>query len=262
MDRKEIEKEISVVAERIATMIEPLSDTTMPIKNSNWTIGDAAAHLVISAKLFHKVLEGTKNPYKVGQRDPIAEVNDKLLKEFPERNGKKLAQLLNKETKTFLQIERQYPVDFKIKTHLGSMDLMMCLSYNLCHLLIHGCTIAINLNKPVPIEEKHLAMTQLFRNKATLHFYDKEKARNFYATIVIHLRDFSRYAIICEGSHISITDTIPNKTDCTITIDPISYFLISTGVIGQWKPLLQGKVFISGKRPWLALRLMKLFKTP
>lgn len=48
--------------------------------------------------------------------------------------------------------------------------------------------------------------------------------------------------------------------DCHITIDPITYFLITTGVIGQWKPFFQGKIQLRGSKPWLALLLPRLFQ--
>jgi putative sterol carrier protein len=262
MQRKKIETEIYIVAEKTASIIESFLDTETQIKNSSWTIGDTAAHVIISVKLFSKILEGGQNPYKIGQRDPIAEINEKLLNSFPKRNGKILAQMLRKDIRTFLQIINRYPLNFTVKTHFGKLDLITCLSYFLSHLLIHGCTIAINLKKDLPIEEKHVAMTQIFLNKAALQIYDKNKGRKFYATVLVRLRNSSEYAIICKGSHITITDDIPNDVDCIISVDPVSYFLISTGVINQWQPLLQGKIFISGKKPWLALNLIKLFNTP
>jgi hypothetical protein len=260
--RKELIGEIIFAADYLAGLIRTLPDTSTPLKKSSWTVGTASAHLVISQKLSKKILQGEENPYKNANPESVAFTNEQLLRDFTERRGDKLATMLIMNTEAFLKETDNYNDDRVIQTHFGTMDLLTSLSYNLCHVLIHGSQIALALKKPLPLEEKHIALTLPFLKQAMLKTYDKMLAKDFQGTFVIHIRNLPPYAIVCRSKSITVDDTIPEKVDCHISVDPFTFFLIATGVIGQWMPLLQGKFVIWGRKPWLALRLTTLFKSP
>lgn len=260
--KKEILQEIIAVSDYIAALIRPLHETNIPIKNGTWTIGAASAHLVISQKFSKKILQGEENPYKNAKPETVSAMNRKLLSEFPERRGDRLATMLVMNTEAFVKEAERHSDDSVIKTHFGPMNMLTSFSYNLCHLLIHGCHIAKTLKKPLPIEEKHIPMVLPFLKRAMEITYDKESVKHFQGTYVIKLRNINPYAISCNGSAISITEEIPQHVDCFISADPKSFFLVSTGNANQWSELVKGKILIWGRKPWLALRLPKLFRNP
>jgi putative sterol carrier protein len=101
-----------------------------------------------------------------------------------------------------------------------------------------------------------------FLKTATLATYDTKAAKNFSCTYAIHIRTGESFAIICKGETVIVEDKIPQKVDCHISIDPVTYFLLATGLTTQWKPFFTGKILIIGSKPWLALRLLTLFRSP
>jgi hypothetical protein len=259
---KEYTVAITAVADYIVGLIRHLEDTSIPLAHTKWTVGTAAAHLVISQRLSKRVLQGEKNPYKNANPETVADTNAILLEEFVERKGDKLATMLVMDTEAFLKTLAQQNDSFKMRTHFGTMDLETTLAYNLCHLLIHASQIARALNHRIPVTNKDVAMVLPFLKLATKVTYDKDTGKDFTCTYAIHLRNSVSYAIICEGQKVHVVDMIPEFVDCHISADPVAFFLVSTGVINQWQPLFTGKLLAWGKRPWLALHLTKLFKSP
>lgn len=262
MNRKEYLNEIAIVASRVAGLVRYQHDTNLPIKGTKWSIGDAVAHLIISQILSRKILQGTKNPYKNAKSETIAAMNAELLSEFKERDGAKLATLLTIETDNLLKEISRHEDSYIVRTHFGEMELLTVLSYNLCHMLIHGSTIALALKKPLPIEEKHIPMTFPFSKLAMHSTFDRAAAKGFTGSFAIHLRNSVAFSIVIKDQSISIHDYIIDDADCHVYADSVVYFLLSTGVISPWRAVLQRKIKIRGKRPWIAARLPKLFETP
>jgi hypothetical protein len=260
--RKELLAEIETVASRDADLIRSIADTSIPLKHSSWTVGDVVAHLVISQRVTKNILRGEKNPYPNVDPQAIASTNEKLLSEFPERNGKTLATLLAMDTDAFIKEANRYDDDHTMVTHFGSLNLLTGLSHNLFHLLLHGCQIADTLQRALPIEAKHLPLILPFLKKSMIATYDKESAVDFNGTFIIHLRNSLTFGIVCDGENIQITDDVLADVDCHISLDPISYFLLLAGVVSQWKLFMTGKISIWGKKPWFALHLPKLFRNP
>lgn len=260
-ERKKLVEEIAVVAARVADLIRLQNDTSIKIKKSEWTVGDALAHLVISQIVSRQVLQGKKNPYRNAHKETVAAMNAQLLEEFTERDGRKLATLLIIETDNLLKEISRHNDTALVKTHLEKMDVMTCISYNLCHLLIHGSAVAKTLNKPLPLEEKHVAMVLPFLKHAMLTIFDKELAKDFQGIVAIHLENVTQFAMYFDNGSLRIEEKIPKHVDCHIFIDPQTYFLVATRVTGQWQPFIRGRIKLRGSKPWLALSLPKYFKT-
>ncbi len=260
--REELETAILAAAKQISANINPGAKTSTLIHNSKWTVGDSAAHLVISQRLFKNVLLGKKSPYGDGRFDAFAEVNDKFLKEFKERDGLKLAALIIKETNFFIKEVNLLPDSYLLDTHFGRMELVDGMRYCLCHLLMHGSDIARALYKPVPVNPTCVSLILPFFKKGMSERYDKKAVSTLNARVDINVKGVSRFAIICRQGKVKIENEIPKSVDCHISVDPITFFLVSTGVVSLWKPLLKGKILVWGRKPWLALKLKTIFPNP
>ncbi|HVA96691.1 MAG TPA: hypothetical protein VND99_03470 [Candidatus Acidoferrales bacterium] len=261
IQRKELSNELNIVAKRVANLIQ-FSDTTTPIPNSQWTVGDAAAHLVISQRLARSILHGEKSPYGEGSPDFIAEVNKKYLQEFTERSGSILASMLLEEVNSFLKETKKFSDKNILPTHYGSMDILLGISYCLSHLLGHGCAIANALGKPLPVRIQHIRITIPFLKMIMLRVYDKKAALNLNASFVIDMRGIEKIVIICDAKGAKIENHIPKIVDCYISVDPLSFFLVTNGLVPQWKAFITGKLILWGKRPWLVFKLKTLFPSP
>lgn len=258
---KEYIVEITGAAHEIAHLIRSLNGD-MKNNYTSWNIATTAAHLVISQRMTRHILQGEKNPYRNAKPEIVEETNAQLLAKFEERNPAKLATMLVMETENVLKKFMTFNQNKNFRTHFGSMDAETFLSYNLCHLLLHGSQISRTLNKPVLVTEQNAMMTLPFLKKAMLATYDKEAVKDFYATFAIHLTDLESFVITCNNEKITISEHGIGKVDCHITTDAKTFFLVATGLENQWHLLLKGKVRVWGRKPWLALKLTTLFKSP
>ncbi|MEK7570975.1 MAG: DinB family protein [Patescibacteria group bacterium] len=262
LTRKELTDEIRIVTERVAELVTLTPDTSRKVKNSEWTIGEMAAHLVVTKQVFRSVLHGAKSPYPGKTREIIAEKNADFLKEYTIRDGNKLAELLLKRVNAFLRDTDKYPDGHTFSTHYGVLTLPEGLAYCLCHLLMHGSAIALTLNKPFPISGKDIDFIFPFLQKVTPQVFDKQQGKHLVASFVIDLTNGPQFALIIDNGTVILTKNIPSKIDCHISADPQAYFLVSSGIIRQWKPFLTGKIFVWGRKPWLILKIKSLFPNP
>ena len=53
-----------------------------------------------------------------------------------------------------------------------------------------------------------------------------------------------------------------DAADCTISADPEAFLLVGYGRSSQWGPILRGKIFASGRKPWLGLKFNSLLVKP
>jgi hypothetical protein len=52
------------------------------------------------------------------------------------------------------------------------------------------------------------------------------------------------------------------RVDCRISADPAAHLLVTYGRSGPLGPALRGKITTGGRKPWLGLRLPRLFRQP
>jgi hypothetical protein len=264
--------ELLLAATKIADITRD-ADPTMKIPNSEWTVVDAVAHVIVTQRIVTSILSGKKSPYikntndfieEVSQklsREFIAKINKKFLSQYSQRNSSTLAKSLVDEINTFIIESEKYSDDYIFRTHYGKMNLLELHSYSLMHVMIHGCAVAKALNRQLPVTEKGAVLTVPFTKIIMLKLFDKKAAGDFTANFVVNMRGVEKFAIICDKGKIKIESTIPQQVDCYILADPLAFFLVSTGIISKWMPILKGKLFLYGKKPWLAFRLQTLFQS-
>jgi uncharacterized protein (TIGR03083 family) len=263
VSRARIAEEIRSVAGQIAAMIHPLSDTGVPIPKSDWTVGEAGAHLAITQGLFGGMLQGTAvSPYEDGRLEIFQQVNARSLAGYPERHGPTLAKLILERTDAALEAAARYPDTHRVETHFGPMDVLTGSSYMLVHLLMHGCGIAEALGQPHPIQPMHVELGVPFFKVAMARFLDREAAAKLEATFDVRMRGGSRFTVICNRGELRVEDTVPKRVDCHISADPVAFFYVGTGLVSQWGPIARGKMTAWGRKPWLAFRFKSLIPTP
>ena len=269
-EKRELIDQATLTAKKIADMIRD-ADTQITISNSEWSVADAVAHLIVIQRILTSLLSGKKSPYientndfieEVSQKlsyDFIAELNKKFLSKFSQRSGPVLSKSLVNEVNSFVKESEKYSDDQIFRTHYGEMNLLVLYSFCLTHLMIHGCAIAKTLHQQLPVTKKGASLIIPFTKVVMLKLFDKEAAKDFTANFVMNIRGVEKFAVICNKGKIKIENTIPQKVDCYISTTPLEFFLVSTGVISKWMPILTGKLFLYGKKPWLAFHLQTLF---
>lgn len=250
------------VAGSIAAMLRSLPDTSVRIPNSEWSVGEAGAHLVTAQELLTEGLQGASSPYGDGHAATFASVNAQLLAEFPERDGARIAALLVDRTRSFLEASANYPVQYRIHSHFGAMDLPTWTSYMLVHLLMHGCSIAKALGLPLPLQPIHADLSVPFLKVVMPRGFNKDAAPRLRACVEVRIRGGRRFAVILHDGSATVEDAPTRSADCYLSADPLAFFLVLFGIERQWGSIARGKLVAWGRKPWLALRLKTFFPNP
>jgi uncharacterized damage-inducible protein DinB len=253
---------IKEVSSRGADMVRSLRDTNIPIPNSKWTVGDAAAHIAATQALFKEGLEGAKSPYGDGKLERFAPVNVHQLEHFPERRGTVLAELIEQRTEQLLDTAARRQESFVTHYHFGPMDITEWLSYCLSHLFMHSCPIAYALKQRPPIEPHHVELTLPFIKAVIPRVFDASKAGRMRATFEFRFSKDVRLWVTVDRGRVIVETKRPRRIACYIGGNPVGMFLVLLGIRSQWPMIAQGKLFAWGPRPWLAFRIKQLFPNP
>jgi hypothetical protein len=253
---------IQTVAERVADMIRQAPTTRVRLPRSNWTVGEAAAHLAITQGQFREWLEGATSPQGDGRIEEFAAVNAQSLADFRERDGARLADLIATRTQAFLAASGRYPEHHMTRLHSGTWDLPTCMGSMLCHLLMHACPIAIALHRPLPVEPAHLALLFPFFKAAMKGDISQGANPRLNACLEVRVRGGRRFAIQFENGHVTVEDAPTKRVDCYLSADPVAFLLVAVGIVSQWGPIARGKLVAWGLKPWLALRLKSYLPNP
>ncbi len=93
-DRKQTEELSKVVARRVGDLLRLPQDTSIPVPNSDWTVGETGAHLAFAMDLCARIAAGEALTYSDGTREGIAAANTESLGGLTERNGAALAGMI------------------------------------------------------------------------------------------------------------------------------------------------------------------------
>jgi hypothetical protein len=127
---------------------------------------------------------------------------------------------------------------------------------------LHGLDIARTGSIPweIPRSDAIFSIEGLL---PVLHnFVNQEAAAGLDAVFELRVRGGSTLYFSFEDGTLVVDTLRPNRVDCVVSADPLSYLLIGYGRIGQWGPIFSGKVVSWGRKPLLALRFGKLFVSP
>lgn len=262
VDRVQTRDAVIDVAQRLADMLRPLPSTGARIRGASWTVGDAAAHLATTGQLFAQWAGGVEEPYAGPSTQELAAANAHTLEEFTERSGAGLADLILDATRTFLERTAARSPSRTVRTPLAELDGDTLLSYQLTHLLGHGCSIAKALGKPMPLTREMVPLTLPFLTSIMPAVLKKDKVKGLNAAFLIHFRHGPQLAVTFDNGAMSVNQTPPRRVDCHISADPVAFFQVALGNISQWGPIATGKLMTWGTKPWLALRFVGYFDAP
>jgi SCP-2 sterol transfer family len=269
--RKKLVTEISHVAKSLADIIRE-SDTTVKIPNSEWSIMDMTAHVIVTQKILTSLVNGRNSDFVTDKnkfidevrhnisREYIAKINKKFLTKYDQRNNKILANELQNEFQKLIKEIAKIADTKTFKTHYGKVDLLVLISYCLTHLLIHGSIIAKTLKKPLPATKENTSLIIPFIKVIMVKLYDTKAAKNLHAIFVFSIYGVEKFSLLCTPKKVTVTNDLPQVVDCYMKMDPLTFFLVSNGYMSQWKALFLGKISLAGRKPWLALKLPALFK--
>lgn len=252
---------LQVAAGRLADMAGGLNDTSIAIPGSAWTVGETMAHLVLANRLWTELLRGGVSPFRT--LDDFPALNAALIGEFPERQARKLADLLLESTRRFIEEAGAYPDDHRTGFHFGGTVSLTCLAcFALNHLLAHAVQVARGLGAPIPIDSREARLAIHGLVPVLPLVFDPTRARGARARVDLRVRGGPRFALHVEGGRLTVEPASGGRFDCRVSADPVAFFLVANGLESQWGPIARGKLVAWGRAPWVALGLKGWLPNP
>ncbi|MCX5372621.1 maleylpyruvate isomerase family mycothiol-dependent enzyme [Streptomyces sp. NBC_00015] len=251
----------------IATLLKSASGTAAPIPESEWTVGEAAAHLALANELMADLAAGHERPYGGGTPQSLAAANAQALATFGQRGAQPLAAMITEQADVFLDAVDRVARDESaagapLVTPLGPMDRRVLASYLLTHMLGHGYDLARALKRPHMIDRDRVGLCMPFMLSVMPRVVDTDAIAHLAVRYAIRIRGGAAFGVSLGDGAVDVSPTPPERPDCTILIEPVTFLLIALGRRNPWRAIGQGQVLAWGRKPWLAPRFPTLFTAP
>jgi uncharacterized protein (TIGR03083 family) len=234
-------------------------DPTLRLPNSDWTVADTAAHVVVAGHAFERYARGDREP--VIDVDDVAGSNARLLSELAERDVTVLTKELGEATGRFLELTDHAVAADAAYWHGLDTTVGTLYGIYLGELLLHGRDVARAVGERWPISRDE-AITILEGGSAVVHaLLDTEKVEGLRATYEVRLRGGPRLGFAFADGALTVTPGRVDRADCRVSADPLAMVLVFYGRASQWSQIARGKLIAFGRKPWLAFRFTSLFKS-
>ncbi|MFF1834571.1 maleylpyruvate isomerase family mycothiol-dependent enzyme [Streptomyces sp. NPDC058231] len=255
---------IRATAEEIAALLRGRADTSGPVPGSEWTLGEAAAHLAQANELMAEIAAGHERSHGDGTPQSLAAANERALAGFAERGAEPLAEMIVAQAAAFLRAAdgcAPQEAARTLETPLGPMDLPVLGSYLLTHMLGHGYDLARAVGRPHMLDRARVELSMPFMITAMPRVV-AAAAAGLTARYEIRLRGGSRFGVTLTDGEVSVDRGPVRRPDCTILIEPVTFLLIALGRCDPWGAIARGRVLTWGRKPWLGPRFPTLFTAP
>jgi uncharacterized protein (TIGR03083 family) len=260
--RTQVQHAAEAVAARIADMVRDLPDTAIPIPRSEWTVGEAAAHLAFTNLGLAMMARGLQIPYGDGTRQGLAEANEVALEGFGERDACVLAQrILDGAHMVFAEAAAQ-PPDRVCFTPMGPMDVDGLTSYLLVHQAMHGSAIATALGAPWPFDPEDVVLMWPFISHVIPRVVRAGAAAGLTACFEMQFGEGFGFAVMFDGGELTVARSPSRPVDCRLSADPQTLFLVLVRILPIEEAVRSGDLTISGPRAELGTTLIDLFNIP
>ncbi|WP_370112628.1 maleylpyruvate isomerase family mycothiol-dependent enzyme [Streptacidiphilus sp. MAP12-33] len=261
--RQELHACLLATAQDIASLLRTDADAATLIPDATWTVGQAAAHLVLANELMADLAAGTERAYGDGTAASLAAANEDSLAAWPERDLTVLADGLVRHTEAFVAADVLADSAAPVASPLGPMTQEILGSYLLTHMLGHGWDMARALRRPHMIDRRRAELCLPFLLTAMPWVLDRDAAGNLDVTYTLGLRgNPDRFAAAFSGGSVTVTPGAPQRSDCTIITESVTFLLIALGRCSPWSAVARGKILAWGRRPHLAATFPTYFRAP
>jgi uncharacterized protein (TIGR03083 family) len=246
---------------RTMQLLRGITDPGIPIPGSEWTVGEAAAHLAIGAEGYSEYARGLERRYPVNLAD-VPGSHRRAFAAMPERDGHKLAEMLEAGIELFLDATEGRSADEPLRWH-GNLTLS-CATTTwtlLAEQLLHGWDIARTLHAPWEIgaDDARLVIAGVAPIFELRNWDSDARVEAEYELDVEggpHL-----FAMFRQGK-LTIGTQSSGMADCRLGGDPVTWLLALYGRT-PWEELLDtGKVARGGRDSELAVKFKSLLRNP
>ena len=253
---------LALVVEECARLVETQPQTSIPIPGSDWTVRDAAVHLIGANHRHIAYVRGGATGSATLDKEHFDARTRSQNHENPESDPKKLAGEMRDGFEQLVAATAAAPADQPIAYHAGLRPTLATLtSILLGEYLLHGYDVAGAVGQPWPIDPEHAALVVAAYRLAYGLMFQPEAAAGLQATYRINVPATDPFFVrVTDGTYEEIA--APPSVDCTISCDPVTALMVQSGRIKQWPAIALGRLTFTGDRPEVGPRFADLFVFP
>ncbi len=266
---------IARVAGQANELIRLIPSTDHRIPNSAWSVGEAAAHLVVVFRAFTDAVEGRLEYWddRYGEGDirtwaRLAEGNARTVADVADRdNPRALARHLREAVHAFLAASANCTPDSTIRTPWYGADrtrvLGCMMSLVLGELVVHGYDIALGLSRPWHIDpnDARRIIAGVFTHMIPL-VVNPDTTTGRRVSYQVDVKGGPRFIVRFDNGTATVEPAGSGPVDCHLVGDPVTMLLFGYGRIGQWGKIASGKLRAWGRKPWLGFSFKRLLLNP
>jgi hypothetical protein len=251
---------------RSAELWRRTPDPQARVPGLTWTAAETAAHVVGDLREHTAALTGDASAAEPGtQGSPSrrsAAVNAYHLAAIQERDLRHLADTLEEHAERYLAFAAGAEETADVVTPNGLvMTPPMITSVLLGEQLLHGLDVARAAREPWSINASDALLVVPGVLALMPRYLRASVSHNLDVSYELRIRGGCRYRFAVHNGTADIT-AAGEKADCVITADPVAFLQLGYGRIPQWRPIIGGKMFASGRKPWLAVKFATLLSSP
>jgi putative sterol carrier protein len=249
---------------RSAHLWRSSGDPHAPVPGLDWTVAETAAHVVGDLREFTHALGEGGGP-AVGTGSPSrrgAEVNARHLQTVPERDMALLADMLEERAEQYLATVARTDENAQIPTANGLVLIPSVMtSLLLGEQVMHGQDIALASAARWCVSRADALLVIPGVLAVTPEYLHPKRSAGVTVSFELRIRGGGRYRLAVDNGSAEIT-AAGEKADCVINADPVAFLELGYGRIPQWRPIISGKMFPAGRKPWLAAKFGTLLTRP
>jgi Mycothiol maleylpyruvate isomerase N-terminal domain len=257
-------------AGRTAQLWRSIDDPGAPVPGLAWTAAETAAHVVADMREYTDALtrhvNGDRSVVQIPEGSPARArtlVNDRHLVDVAEREPHQLADLLEETVARYLAAAAAVDTS----EHIGIVTadglvlepaVMTCLL--LGEQLVHGLDIARATRRRWTIGRDDALLVIPAMVALAPKYLRPSRTKDLSISFELRMRAGCRYRMAIEKGS-GVVTVAGEKADCVITADPVAFLLVGFDRVPQWRPVIRGKMWAGGRKPWLAAKFGTLLAT-
>ena len=248
--------------ERFARLMETVSDTSVAIPGSEWTVRDAAVHVAGGTQRMIRLANGEASTVPSADKQFLAARARKLIDENPETDAGKLADQVRDGLTRIMAVTAPLSGGQPITFHGGlQLHLAELVSLYLGEYLLHGYDVAVAVGTPWPIDPGYAALAVGGFRACYRGIFNPAAADGLDATYHLDTPGTAPFFVRITGTAYE-EPAAPESVDCVISADPVAALLLMSGRLSQWAAIALGRLTFSGDRPEIGPRFNDLFVFP
>lgn len=272
IDSAAVRRSLGAAAGRSAGMIATL-ESDLPVGGSEWTVGETAAHLIITLRGFTGSVTGDDEGWRAWEaripdvRTPqrLAVMNRLMIAAEPGRTPMVAARAITDAVEAFLTATAGLPPAQPVATPWYGLHRTLTVAEATSLLLgeqvVHGRDVAMTAHRKWPIDRRDALLVFDAVQELLPMMADPAAIGDVTAAFEVHLGRSARFVLRFADGAVTV-EPGGQRVDCHVVADPVQMLLLGYGRTTQWRVIGRGKLFTWGRRPWLAFRLPGFFSHP